>query len=298
MVAKFLMWVSVLSLLFCTQSLSAKTIVTTYVTETQEKRRSTRWTLTEWLRIKERMKLMDLWLAMVSNPKKDKFAPELSLAYGKPEGDLSLSNSVNPVESELGARSAQVGRVQFWFTNLISSTTGLKTPNVDIGFDYGLRKADDLDSALSQQYVSGSQTLSLIPRNYTYTTGNFRIFGKNIQDTSLVLKWGNYSTDKGFTDSLSELDSEVTGLVSGAESYFYFLSWLGIEGNYLKFGNKKGPAGSDELSGELLEYGGFIEIYNLRIGYGEYKEEWSWEAPSYDLKYKESGQMLNVKLQF
>ena len=47
------------------------TVVTTYVTKVQEKRRSTRWTLTEWLRIKERMRMMDVWLAMFSSPKKE-----------------------------------------------------------------------------------------------------------------------------------------------------------------------------------------------------------------------------------
>ncbi len=41
------------------KAVQAETYVTTYVTKVQEQRKSTRWTLTEWLRIKERMKLMD-----------------------------------------------------------------------------------------------------------------------------------------------------------------------------------------------------------------------------------------------
>src|SRR5258707_569097 len=57
----------------------ADTVVTTYVTKTQDERQSTRFNLTEWLRIKERMKMMDVWLSMFSDPKKDKFAPELNL---------------------------------------------------------------------------------------------------------------------------------------------------------------------------------------------------------------------------
>ena len=56
------------------------TTVTTYVVSTQEERNSTRWTLTEWLRIKERTRLMDVWLAMFSNPKQNIFAPELNVS--------------------------------------------------------------------------------------------------------------------------------------------------------------------------------------------------------------------------
>ena len=62
------------------------TQVTTYVIKTQEERQQTRWSMTEWLRIKERMKMMDVWLAMFSDPKKDKFQPELMLSIsGFPE---------------------------------------------------------------------------------------------------------------------------------------------------------------------------------------------------------------------
>jgi len=52
--------------------------VVTYIEDVQEERKSTRWTLTEWLRIKERMKMMDVWLWMFPYPKKGKFPPELS----------------------------------------------------------------------------------------------------------------------------------------------------------------------------------------------------------------------------
>ena len=48
----------------------ADTQVTTYVIKTQDERDQTRWTLTEWLRIKERMKMMDVWLAMFSDPRR------------------------------------------------------------------------------------------------------------------------------------------------------------------------------------------------------------------------------------
>ncbi|SME96625.1 hypothetical protein [Pseudobacteriovorax antillogorgiicola] len=289
---------SLLVAVFCAPQVAyGKTVVTTYVVETQEKRHSTRWTLTEWLRIKERIRLMDLWLALVSDPKKEKFAPELSLGYKSLSGEMKLSSDINSTPTLFESQSAQSGRIQFWFTNLISSTTGLKTPNVDLGFDYGAHRGSD-PAVGEDQYDTGAQVLTLSKRSYSYTTVNFRIFGKNIQDTSLVLKYGQYQTSKGFDDSLGELDENVSGLVAGAESYFYMLKWLGLEGNYLKFGNDKGPAGSEEVSGELFDYGIFIEVYNLRVGYGEYEEEWEWQTPSYDLKYERRGQAVSVKLNF
>src|SRR5262245_64424210 len=70
----------------------ADSTVTTYVVKVQEERETTRWTLTEWLKIKERMRMMDLWLAMFSDPKKDKFQPELMLSYGLTRGDYSFAS--------------------------------------------------------------------------------------------------------------------------------------------------------------------------------------------------------------
>lgn len=273
----------------------SKTVVATYVWETQEKRKSTRWTLTEWLRIKERMKLMDLWLAMVSDPKKDKFSPELSVGYGDYQGDLSMRSSTM-APTLFADRSTRMGRVQFWFTNLVSASTGLKTPNVDLGLEY----ASYLDTTplTGLQFNTGSQQLDLNNHEFDYKTVNFRIFGRNIQDTSLVLKYGQYTSNKGFDDSVGDLSPTVSGVVSGVESYFYFLSWLGLEGQYLKFGNENGAAGSEEISGVQQEYGVFLELFNFRAGYGFYEYDWSWKTNNYDVNLQEDGSMLSLKLQF
>ena len=101
----------------------AETVVTTYVVKTQEERKSTRWTLTEWLRIKERMKMMDVWLAMFSDPQKDReFRPELNLVYQQNRGTMTLGDGEG--ESSSGPMEGYSIKAQFWLTNLISSTTG------------------------------------------------------------------------------------------------------------------------------------------------------------------------------
>jgi hypothetical protein len=80
--------IAVISAMLVSQSIKAETVVTTYVTKVQEERQTTRWTLTEWLRIKERMQMMDLWLAMFSDPKKDRFRPELVVSYSVTKGTV------------------------------------------------------------------------------------------------------------------------------------------------------------------------------------------------------------------
>src|SRR5690606_22469415 len=107
--------------------------VTHYVTKVQEERRSTRWTLTEWLRIKERMRMMDVWLAMFSQPKKDSFHPELNLEYGKTQGVLALREGDGDAGESDTAGSEMRGTL--WLTNLITASTGLRTLNVDLGIE-------------------------------------------------------------------------------------------------------------------------------------------------------------------
>ena len=117
--------VFLLSLLFSVVSVQAQTKVTKYVFETQEKRQSTRWTLTEWLRIKERMKLMDVWLAMFSSPQKAKFAPELSLQYGLGAGSYELSSADEGEVFSLEKLQQETIRGQFYFTNAISASKSI-----------------------------------------------------------------------------------------------------------------------------------------------------------------------------
>ena len=75
---------------------SSSTVVIN-IEDTQDERKELRWTLTEWMRIKERMKMMDVWLAMNSDPKKDKFRPEIQFAYQMAQGDYDLRVGKNNV---------------------------------------------------------------------------------------------------------------------------------------------------------------------------------------------------------
>lgn len=281
-----------------TSSLEAQTTrVVTYIEDVQEERKSTRWTLTEWLRIKERMKMMDVWLAMFSDPKKNRFAPELNLQYGQSRG-LSLFkygnatsfDADNWASTETEHRIEQ-GHLQFWFTNLVSSTTGLRTLDIDLG----------IEASFSNRFMSEQQTFA--PTDIAPITTatdklqlsgiNLRIFGANEQDSFLVGKIGKFNRSSGFLDSPF---ASTSGTYYGGEMALYFLGFLGAEGQYTSF---KPTVGEDEKAkASHTDYGAFLEVYNLRLIYGMYDHIWSQESQGLRLDSRERGRMVTIRLYF
>ena len=274
--------VCVIVLMLAIPAHAEKNQVTTYVITTQQERDNTRWTLTEWLKIKERMKMMDLWLAMFSEPEKDKFSPEVSFFYAKQKGDVSFTGK-GQTQSTI-THAASVGRAQLWLTNLISGTVGLKTLNVDFGLESYLQMTDSL--------------LLLSKPSLRYYSGNFRIFGKNIQDSSLVLKYGEYSTEQNtptlFNASLNNL--KFSNYVIGGELQLYLFRWLGFEGNYLFF--MKGQKNSIDLQGDLADYGVYIEVSLIRLMGGIFTQNWQYTDTLQDstIKEKKTGMYAGLKI--
>lgn len=260
------------------------TTVTTYVTTVQEERETTRWTLTEWLRIKERMKMMDVWLAMFSDPKKDRFAPELMLSYGMTRG--SLAHASGGAE-QTAALSGKAGKAQLWLTNLVSSTVGIRMLNVDLGVEGFQRQT----GSFQPEAATGTTPVDETPGDMrtlktSYYSGNLRVFGKNVQDSSLVLKYGRYST----ANAIAGIQT-TSGAAAGAELQLYLFRWLGLEGNYMRY---------DKAAGSYYDYQAYIEISLLRFSGGPYMEEWTKtsDETGLEVKTKEKGYVGNVKLSF
>lgn len=272
----------------------AETKVTQYVVKVQEERESTRWTLTEWLRIKERMKMMDVWLAMFSDPK-DRFRPELNLIYGQRQGEFSTNQGDHKADS-----NASVLRGQLWLTNLVSSTFGVRALNIDFGLEAGMRSQtkSDVQAPIPANNPNGISFADHHP-NLRHVTANFRIFGKSIQDSSLVLKYGQYRHDDfySFLTNTTGLD-DWEGLVAGAELSLYIFNWLGVEGSYFSFGNGDRAMGAKDTSGTYSEALAFIEVSLFRFMFGRYAEEWTVEAQGRDLATKDEGLMAGLKVQF
>lgn len=265
------------------------TTVTTYVTTVQDEREQTRWTLTEWLKIKERMRMMDLWLAMFSDPKKDRFQPELMLSYGMTRGTMEVTTGPTKDSASLAGNT---GRAQLWLTNLVSSTIGIRTLNIDLGGEAYQRQTGDFikTAAVGSIDTVGASSGKLRTRAYT---GNLRIFGRNVQDSSLVLKYGRYDT----VNSIASLTK--SGAAAGAEMNLYVFKWLGLEGTYMHYGDAKSARGNDTTQiGSYYDYQAYIEISLLRFSGGPYREDWTTVQNDTEIKTTEKGYVGNVKLSF
>lgn len=286
-----------LTQLLLLSDLYAQTQVTTYVVKVQEEREQTRWTLTEWLKIKERMRMMDLWLALMSDPKKDKFQPELLLSYALTRGSVKSSSGDAP--RDLGNLSGSSGKVQLWLTNLVSSTIGVRMLNIDLGGEFLRRQTGGtIDQVAATGDTSGHSLAINRSLSTQYYTGNLRIFGKSIQDSSIVLKYGRYSTNNTLLqDPESTPEEKIGGSVAGAELQLYVLKFLGVEGSYLRFGDGRGANGATSQNGTYADYMGFFEVSLLRLTGGLYQEEWRFRNAEEMTSTKEQGTMFGLKLQ-
>ncbi len=267
--------------------------VVTHVIKVQEERESTRWTLTEWLRIKERMKLMDVWLAMFSQPQQETFRPEFNLGFHQMDSHVNLDGV------EQSSTRSQSANVQLWLTNLITSQTGLRTVNIDWGFELYGRQMQAVDP-LGES--AGSLALATEPYGMAagattqYASLNLRLLGDNSQDSSLVLKYGTYESGLGTFDESGAPGYSKMGLMGGGELSVYLLKWLGGEGQYLVFGETAGFVEPDHQQGRSLQYGGFVEVSLLRLMAGRFSEEW-WDS-SRTVERREQGYYTGIKLQF
>jgi hypothetical protein len=288
-----------------------RTVVTNYITQVQEERQDTRFTLTQWLLIKERMRMMDLWLAMFTEPNQSKFRPELSLSYFKTNSNFNRL----PKETLQGKNI----RGQLWLTNLISSKVGVRMLNVDIGGGFEREEhsfqGGIIPSGLSQ---IGSQSNGQIPSVENESgsrsnersqgvsrlqsfMGNLRLFGKHIQDSSLVLKYGEYRY-QGFDPTGISLLETITskGPLLGAELTIYVSSWLGLNGQYQTLGMEPTGSQSGLFGADLSEGQLFIEVSLLRLTAGGFQRRWtSQESKAKGIEIpdvKQSGVLTGLQL--
>jgi len=283
--------ITLLSTILVEQSASSETTVTTYVTTVQEERKSTRFTLTEWLRIKERMKLMDVWLAMFSDPKKDTFRPELSLVYFKTKGDLNYK-ATNQSENDDGDINGSMAKAQLYLTNIFTGSTGIRTLNIDFGLEGGLKNTTDYEPDTSVNFANSRKLTR------THWSSNFRIFGKNIQDSSMILKVGQYQARDTRVQLTGENERTMRkGLLVGGELQLYLFRWLGLEGNYLDFQPSSNDNQGWSTSGQYYDYMAYVEVSLFRLMFGAYSDEWKFKNGSEQTSTKETGLLGGVKLQ-
>lgn len=224
-----------------TSDLSADVI--TIVHQRQEKKKNLRWTLTEWLRIKERMQLMDIWLAMVSNPAKDPFSVELGLHYNHRQLDNKLGNGSQSTDSTVIAREAQVSLM---LDNLVSQSTGMRTLNIDFGLGAFAEKRD--------REVFGYGAI-------------FRLFGDTNQDTALDFHIYYHHQSIDYVYGNTRLTGKLEGILLRTRFQFYLLSALGLHAVYDHYPTSARAYTEPMITmgGYRYEYGAFIEIAVIRI---------------------------------
>ena len=296
-------FIFILALLFSNLALAKETRIIIDVEDTQKERKELRWTLTEWLRIKERMKMMDVWLAMNSNPAKDKFTPELQFAYWQSMGDYQIDIGFDSATDKFmtAKDSAANGRIQLYLTNIVTASTGWKVPNIDFGIEglYISHKFSEREFTQTQQAVTEDVDNPYTASGYA----NFRILGTSIQDTSLAMKLGYYNGKRPF-DTPQPVSLDTEGLTYGAEFIFYLFNFVGFEANFNRWGTSDSFDGNQEQRGTRYDYGAFIELWLLRISGGYFKEWWTFTELSDDtgqrarLESQVSGMQFGAKLSF
>jgi hypothetical protein len=148
----------------------------------------------------------------------------------------------------------------------------------------------------------------------TTYSADLRVFGRNIQDSSLVLKGGRYNASNTLIDPVNlGATSSASGTMLGADLQLYILKSLGVEGGYMNFGASGSSAGSSVGSsagsgqgatasgvtgGDYYAYEAFVEVAILRLMLGAYTENWRLTRQGHDVASKETGYLGGIKLQF
>lgn len=281
---RWLRWASLAAIFFTESNARAETVVTTYVTKVQEERKSTRFTLDEWLKTKDRMRLMDAWLAMVSDTK-SRFRPEVNVEYFVKKGELiqspdALGESISSV-----SQGDQI-RGQLWLTNLISGTTGIRTLNVDLGA-----------SGMYEELKKSSFLETRTPmKSSKFAAASFRVFGKSTQDSTLTLSYGRHQTENNLL-SLDYQNKQHVGVMASGAVQIYVTNYLGAEANYLRLGTNSSLSSNASYSAYAYDYSGFIEISLVRLQFGAFVEsqrQVAAEGTTYT--FSDSGYFAGVKM--
>jgi len=261
--ARFTQFTLVLGLALIGFEVSAAVYV---IQEKQKERYDTRWTLTDWLHTKERMKMMDTWAAIFSDPKKAKFSPEISFSYSLPlyDSKLQLGSTAYTYTTKNDPLSVHYDlNSNIYLTNLVSGTVGIRTLNIDLGVNAYYQKLD-------REELGAGPLL--------------RIFGNSVQDSSLELGFIYSRRDilipasMGAGDPAVGLNQDWVGRFQGwhyrAALTFYVFKFLGVEGIGRYFPNlPSSTIATRTWSGYSYSAAGFLEISFIRLSYGYFKEQ-------------------------
>jgi len=136
--------------------------------------------------------------------------------------------------------------------------------------------------------LSGSYGKSNEKISYYNAQFNLRIFGTSIQSTNITGAFGK----KHFN-----LDESYDNLYWGGSASLYLLPFLGAESTYHRYLGGEN-AKKSRLQGELLETGGFMDLFILRLTASYSKEVLDLESSSVTTRETRRGWKYGVKFFF
>ena len=263
-------WLLIFALILGTQkqAFGDSTVVIKIIEERQKNRESSRFSLLEWLKIKERMKEMDLWLALTTEPKSS-FSPEFNLGYFTLDQDL-----VTPYDKILTNEKSYSAEGTIWLTNLFSGTLGIRSLNIDFGVE--ARK-----SAL--QWKENGLSLDDLKEGGSYDRfACFRLFGRHSQDSSVELRYGAHSGSVLVPTATGYTQPEFSGPAYGGAVQLYLGNWLGFSAEKMFLTSENSLTVNSTANSR---WGAFIEISILRFEYQITREEIYLKGESLDPRF-------------
>jgi hypothetical protein len=174
---------------------------------------------------------------------------------------------------------------------------GVRTLNIDLGGEFQREEHTLKGTLVSGLDQTGMALVSPGSSRLQSFMGNLRLFGKHVQDSSLILKYGEYRY-QGFDPTARQgVESIVEkGPQYGGELTLYMSNWFGIEGNYSVLGQEPSRSVIGSLGGDYGEALVFIEISVLRLVGGSSLRSWSQQKAEGIEATKQTGVLGGLKL--
>lgn len=174
----------------------------TFTVKKQEQKEKSRWSLSDWIDTRDRMRMMDLWLSLHSpTPFEFFLAAEYAFSNRTPGGPLNyLTASV--------AAYAQIFGLQFdldlppknrWFASFHLRIFGWHVQATNITAEFGVRsQLDTANQAFRNLYVGGALTLYLT--KYFGVDGLYRYYFTSTPSTTGEVAGGSRLQGGAFID--------------------------------------------------------------------------------------------------
>ncbi len=172
-----------------------------FVVQKQEKKQPGRWSLSEWLETRDRMRLMDLWLA-IHSPTPYEFYLGGDYQFGKENGSLSYNaNSgkafIAAYASIFGLEAQKEFRLSEWVALFHFRLFGLHAQGTNITLQGGLRSLKDQATFLNP--LAGLSITFYLFKHFGIG-GLYRHYFNALQNDNGIAETGNRLEGEAFID--------------------------------------------------------------------------------------------------